>query len=99
MLDYYLLLFTAKTSFYSLNIMTGEFLTHSELPLPIRFKDTDSSNDDILLQSFINTCSDSATKFTIDDDNIRRVLVCAFLHHDDIKGVMVYSKKTRFKII
>lgn len=74
------------------------FLSHSQLPQPILFKDIDTSKDlSNLIQIFMDTYAATATRFTIDDDNVGRGLICAFFRDSQIKGVMVYAKKNEIK--
>lgn len=75
-------------------ININRFLSHSELPQPILFKEVDTSLDH--LQEFLDMYSHIATRFTIDDDHVGRTAVCAFLD-THIQGVMVYSRKDRIK--
>ncbi|KAG2195460.1 hypothetical protein INT47_000425 [Mucor saturninus] len=74
------------------------FLSHSQLPQPVLFKNIDTSKEfSHILQPFLDAHSDAATRFTIDDDNVGRGLVCAFFKDPQIKGVMVYAKKHDIK--
>lgn len=73
---------------------SSTYLLHSQLPQPIRFKDVDTSLD--LLQDFLDKYTPLTNKFTIDDDNVGRGVVCAFLD-EGLEGVMVYAKKDVIK--
>lgn len=75
--------------------MVLSYMAHKDLPRPAVFKSIQKPRNELQeqLQGFLD--AHTGSRFTIDDDNVGRSLVCAVA--GDIKGIMLYSMKEEIK--